>query len=330
MPFGPFYNAIRGTTAGTPGTGSFTPNAASSGFLAWSTVPTGWIGLVRYEDGTDWELAYGYWNGTVISRPSNIVASSSGSRLSLTSSATASLVADGTIVAPIALNAGRGLVPVVNNTTPTAIGAPGVTAVGTAAAVALATTNYLTEQPRVQYTSVTTANGQAGAVSTQITAITSTTAGRGGWLFASRFGASQLPTGPRFFVGMTGTTYSGSTVEPSALTANLAVFGKDSTDTNLQLIVNSNAGSGTKTDTGIALSTNDWFHAQLWTQPGSTTVYALLVKMNDGSIYYGSTNTDVPANGALLFPHVLGSLSSTTGTAIVMHIGGLQVRTGGL
>jgi hypothetical protein len=61
----PFYNCIKGATSGAPGTGAFTPNAAASGFRAWSLVPTGWIGLVRYEDGTSWELTYSYWNGSL-------------------------------------------------------------------------------------------------------------------------------------------------------------------------------------------------------------------------------------------------------------------------
>jgi hypothetical protein len=285
---------------------------------------------VRYEDGSSWELSYGYWNGTTISRPSNIVASSSGSRLSLTSSATASIVADGTAVGPNFLSDGRGYLAIINNSGQSALGVTAVTATGTAAAATIAATNYLTEQPRAQYTSATTANAQAGISNTNVTAITSTTAGRGGWMFATRFGASALPTGPRFYVGMTDTTFVGVTSEPSARTADYAVFAKDSTDINLQLLTNSGVSTGTKIDTGIALAANDWFHAQIWTQPGSTTVYALLIKMNGGSIYYGSTATDVPADGSLMRPNVIGGLSSTTGTAIVMHIGGLQVRTGGL
>lgn len=329
MPFGPFFNAVRGTTAGTPGTGSFTPNAASTGFLAWSTVPSGWIGLVRYEDGSSWELAYGYWNGTVITRPSNIVASSSGSRLSLTSSATASLVADGMMVSPNPVYDGRGYFPQINSTALTNIGLPGGVATGTAAAQTLATTNYLTEQPRLQLTSATTANAQSAYSTTNIVGITSTTAGRGGWMYVARFGASGLPTGPRFFSGMTSTTFIANAGDPSALTANYAIIGKDSADTNLQLITNSNVSTGTKIDTGMALAVNDWFHQQIWTQPGSTTVYALLVKMNDGSIYYGSTNTDVPGNGSLLMPQCIGSLAATTGTAIVFHFGGFAVRNGG-
>ena len=330
MPAGPFYNNVKATSSGTAGTGSFTPSTATADGLAWSTVPTGWVGLVRYDDGTSWELAYGYWNGTTITRPSNIVSSSSGSRLSLTSAATAALVPDGALISPDFVVPQRGYLPQPNSTAISAIGLTGGTATGTAGAAALAATNYLTEQPRVQLTSATTANAQAGYSITNITGVTSSTAGRGGWKFSCRFGASQIPTGPRFFVGMTNTTFVGVTTEPSALTANYAVFAKDSTDTNIQLLTNSNVSTGTKVDTGIALAANDWFHAQIWTPPGSTTVYALLIKMNDGSIYYGSTSTDVPATGSLLFPQAMANLSATTGTAVILHYGGYWVRTGGL
>src|SRR4051812_31933390 len=97
----PFFLAVKGNTSGTPGTGAFTPNTAQAGYRAWSTVPTGWIGLVRYEDGTAWELTYSYWNGTTLSRASTqMVASSTGSQLSLSSSGLAGLVLDSAEVQP--------------------------------------------------------------------------------------------------------------------------------------------------------------------------------------------------------------------------------------
>jgi hypothetical protein len=234
------------------------------------------------------------------------------------------------MVAPKLVIPQRGYLPQVNSTALTAFGLPGGTATGTAAAAVLAATNYLTEQPRLQLTSNTTANAQSAYSTTNPVGVTSTTAGRGGWEFMCRFGASQLPTGPRFFIGMTSTTFIANANDPSALTANYAIFGKDSADTNLQLITNSNAGTGTKIDTGIALAANDWFHAQIWIPPGTNTVYALLVKLNDGSIFYTSTSTDVPANGALMMPQCIGSLAATTGTAIIFHFGGFWVRTGGV
>lgn len=329
---GPFHNAIKGTTAGTPGTGAFTPNAASSGALAWSTVPTGWIGMVRFEDGTAWELSYCYWNGTTLSRATTqFVTSSTASILTLTAAATASLTTDGGRIAPSLIVPFRLATPVIGAaTTPTVVGTAAGTMTGTAAAAVLAATNYLTEQPRIQLTSATTANANAGYTHSAIMAVASATAGRGGWEFTCRFGATGLPTGPRLFVGITDNSLVGGTSEYSARGHNYAGFVKDSTDTNIQLLVNDGAGPGTKTDTGIALVANGWYEATIWSDPGSLTVKALLVRLDTGAIYYGLTATNVPATGALMFPECLGGLSATTGTAFVMQFGGYAVRTGGI
>lgn len=328
---GPFYNNIKSTSSGTAGTGAFTPSTATADALAWSTVPTGWIGLVRYDDGTSWELRYGYWNGTTISRPTNgFVSSSSGSALSLTSAATAALVPDGVWLRPDYPGVLREATPQPATANFSLFGLPAGTSTGTAAGVALSTTNYLTEQPRTQFTSATTANAQAGYSHSALYAISSTNAGRGGWKFRCRFGATALPTGPRLFVGMTGTTYVGNTGEPSALVANYAVHGFDSTDSNvIQLITNSNASTGTKVSTGITFAVNGWYESIIWALPGSLTIYALLIRWDTGEIYYTSTATDVPVNGATMFPQCLGALSATTGTAIVMQWGGYAVRAGG-
>lgn len=329
----PFYNNIKGTTGSSPGTGAFTPNAAVTGALAWSNVHTGWMGLVRYDDGTSWELRYGYWDGTTISRPTNgFVSSSSGSGLSLGASATATLVIDGTDIQPRIAGDVRASIPATENTTPANVGLS-VTASGTAAGVAVAATSYLTEQVRVQYTSATTANARAGVTlgtpGTPI-AVTSSTAGRGGWSFNARFGVSQLPTGPRLFVGMTDSSYAGVTTDPSALVADYAGFAKDAADTNIQLLVNSAVSTGTKTDTGIPLVVNAWYDASLWSLPGSLTVYALLMRRDTGDLWYGSTATDVPVSGSLMQANLIGALSGTTGTAIIVHYGGISVRTGGM
>lgn len=329
----PFYNAIKGTTAGAPGTGAFTPNAAATGFRAWSNVPAGWIGLVRFEEGTAWELTFSYWNGTTLSRAATqLFASSTGSALALTTAATASMVADGSeVMSHLGGTPWRGWLSIINSATPQNISMTAApTATGTNAAAALATTNQLTEQPRTQLTSLTTANAQAGWSVTTAQALVSTAAGRGGFEFVCRFGASALPTGPRFFCGMTSVTFVGNTGEPSALaSASYACFAKDSTDGNIQLLVNDGtATGGTKTDTGIALVANGWYEGSIWAEPGSNKIWALLVRLDTGAIWFGSTTTDVPANGALLFPQVLGGLSATTGTAIVLHIGSVFIRTG--
>lgn len=327
---GPFFNGIKGTTAGTPGTGAFTPNAASAGFLAWSAVSTGWIGLVRYEDGAAWELQYSYWNGTTLSRAATtqFVSSSSGSALTLTSAATAAMVLDANEIAPHLGVPWRGWMPNIETATFTTLGITTPTLTGTAAAPPLTATNRLTEQPRVQITSATTANAQAGTTSTFGVAVVSTTAGQGGGEMTFRFGCAALPTGPRVFAGLTGTTFVANTGEPSALVAHYAVLGKDSTDTNMQFLVNSNAGAGTKTDTGIPLVANSFYECAIWFNPGGNTMFMLLIRFDTGAIYYGSTATDVPATSTVLRPQILTGLSATTGTAIVLHAGAMFVRTG--
>jgi hypothetical protein len=327
----PFYNAIRGTTSGTPGTGAFTPNAASSGFRAWSLVPTGWMGMVRYEDGTAWELSWCYWNGTTLSRGTNqLFDSSTGSVLSLTSAANATMEIDAAEVMP-ELGGMKLASWLVNQGTAALenIASATITATGTAAAGTFSNASYLNRTNRSQTTSATTANAQAGWSCAAAFMVSSTTAGSGGWSMRTRIAASQLPTGPRLFCGLTSTTFVANTGEPSALTAHVAAFAKDSTDTNIQLLVNSNAGSGTKTDTGIVLATTGWYEFRLWAEPGSTKIYALMMDLNAGTIWYNTTTSDVPGDGALLMPQVLGGLNgSNTGTAIIMHTAGAAFRGG--
>lgn len=334
MPAGPFINAIGSTSSGTAGTGAFTPLAAANGLIHWANttfgVPTGWIGLVRYEDGTAWELRYGYWNGTTISRPANgFVTSSTGTGLSLTSAAIATMVADGGIVQPhLGMGMQRGYTGIPNaSTTPTVYGTAAATVTGTAGTATIATTNFRTEIPQSQTASATTANAQCG-YSTAILAVNNTTASRGGWQFVTRFGTSTtIPTGRRMFVGVTGATFVGNTGEPSAFTAHYATFALDSTDTNIQLLVNSNASTGTKTDTGIPLVLNGWYHAQLWQMPGSTRTFGLLIRLDTGDIWFGSTTTDTPGTSTLV-GNVIGGLSGTTGTAFTMNMGAMMLRAG--
>lgn len=331
---GPFYNNIKGTTAGAAGTGAYTPSAAATGGIAWSAVPAGWSGLVRYEDGATWELQYSYWSGATLSRNSTagalnqFVNSSTGSALSLTAAATAEMVADANEIAPhLAVNM-RAWLGQVGAAGVTALGGLNVTTTGTGASTTIATTNALTEQPSISITSATTANAQSGVSMTAPICAVNTTAGRGGGEMAFRFGCSQLPTGPRVFMGLTGTTFVANTAEPSALTAHYAVLAKDSTDTNLQFLCNSNAGTGTKIDTGIALAATGVYECSIWFGPGGNTMRMLLIRLDTGAIYYGSTATAVPATGTALFPQIMCGLSSTTGTAIILNFCQAVFRTG--
>lgn len=326
---GPFHNNIRAPASGTPGTGAFTPTGSVVGARPWTSAPTGWIGLVRYEDGVDAELRYGYWNGTTISRPANgFVWSTTGAGLNLTGASTASLIVDGSEVQPHLGGVGFSLIaPLPGAATINGVGAVN-TNLGTASLEVIAATNFLTEQARLKWTSLTTANAAAGVhMGTSPRIIHSTAAGRGGGEFVCRFGASQLPTGPRLWCGLQ-TAINSSVADPSSYT-NIAIFGKDTADTNIQLMTNDAAGAATKIDTGIAWAANGWYEASIWFDPGGGRVYALLIRLDTGDIFYRETTTDLPANGSLLIPVCYGSLAATTGTALVIHVGAMMTRTGG-
>lgn len=335
MSAGPFLNAIKGTTGSAPGTGDFTPNAAASGFIAWGDsvwgVPTGWVGLVRYDDGTAWELRYGYWNGTTISRPANgFVTSSSGSALSLSSAATAAIPADGQIVAPhLGTGLARGFTGIPSSsTTATALGVASASRTGTSGVATVATTNFLTEQPRSLQTSATTANAQA-AFTAGVLAVINTTSGRGGWQFVARFGSTQFdPTSRRLFSGVTSVTYVGVTTDPSALTARVAAFSLDVADTNIQFLTNDNSGTGTKIDTGVTFEAGGWYHTQIWMTPGGGRAYGLLIRLDTGALWFGSTTTDIPNTTATLRHQIVGGRGAGTGTAFALHMGAMMLRPG--
>jgi hypothetical protein len=282
--------------------------------------------MVRYEDDSSWELTWSYWNGTTLSRASTqLFDSSGGSAISLTSAATAAMVIQASDMMShvgttkwCAWIAGT-------STTLVGVGVAALAVTGTPSAGALATTNLLTQQVRVVETSATTANATAGVSGGA--AVVDTTAGRGGMEYVARFGASTLPTGPKLFVGLTTVTFGGTTGEPSALAANIAAFAKDSTDTNIQLLTR-DGSTANKVDTGIALVASGWYEASVWIEPGSNKVYGLLIRLDTGAIWFGSSTTNPPATGSSMLTNTFGGLSGTTGTAFVINIGSVSLRAG--
>lgn len=329
----PLIAAANGTTAGTPGTGAFTPNAAVSGYQPWSAVAPGWHGFVRYADGSAWEIEYSYWNGTILTRSSTqFYTSSTGSQLTLTSAATAVQILDPAgIMVHLGSNEWTGAWAVIGGTGLFFNkGVAGVTVTGTAGAEVLAPTTHLTEQVRTASNSATTpANSQASFTVTNNSVIfPPATAGRGGFDFSTRLGhITSFPTGYRFFAAVTDVTFVGNAGEPSALVGNWAAFLKDSTDTNIQFATNNGSGGGTKSDTGIAFTIDHWYWFRTWAAPGGSGLYwGLMVDLTSGSIWLGSRTTDLPTNVSA-FMQVVSGLSSTTGTAIKPRISHLLSRS---
>ncbi len=326
---GAFHNAVKGVTGSAPGTGNYTPSAAAAACRAWSNVQAGWMGLVRFDDtGSAWEYSYCYWNGTAIVRTANgFVESSSGSQLSLTVAATAAMVIDAAAIGENNLNSGRGWFAGIAGTTMNAVGLPPATVAGTAAGFAVTNTDFPSTQPRIRYSSATTANASAGVSTAMTVATSSTTAGQGGFRYKSRFGVSQTVTGPRFIFGVGSATYAAAASDPSAVVGDSYLLIKDSTDTNFQLF-HSRSGPGalsTKYDTGIPLVLLGWYEIEIWQWPGSLDVYYKFFRLDTGAIFYKkvAANANSPATGAQYRLHALGSLSATTGTALIMNLAGV-------
>lgn len=322
----PFFGPVQSTVTGTPGAGSITPNTAVAGALAFSVVPTNSFLFLYITDGSAWENSYSLWNGTTLTRV--LVNSSTGSLLSLTSAAIVAIVPDPWEVQPhvggpkwgsISARAGSG--------TPSRHGLFDETAYATLSSASPAATNLFTQQHRMLSTSPTTASATCGMRLSSSDVCRHTTAFFGGFDLRIRMGASQLPTGPRLFLGL---NQGGAitTAEPSSFTI-MCGFGKDSTDTNIQFMVNDSSGTATKTDTGIAFAVNDYYDARVWCNPGGAAVYGVLRRLGTGTAWLGNATTDLPNSGSMMNAQCFGGLSATTGTAFIMGIGSLYLRTGG-
>lgn len=90
-----YLNRVKMTVSGTPGTGTATLNAASTGYVAFASGDSGKTFSILWEDtGNAWEIGTGCTythSGTTLTRGTR-VGSSTGSALSLTSAATATVI----------------------------------------------------------------------------------------------------------------------------------------------------------------------------------------------------------------------------------------------
>lgn len=308
-------------TTAAPGSGSFTPTILTRGIARLGQLRVGGCFLFRFDDGADWEVRWGFYTGSVVTRPTNgFVASSTGSALTLTVNAIA------TALSPLGLwSRGMGetamsIVPATSTATLVSSGLGTATVTGTAAAGTFADTNQLTRQNKTQLTSATTASA-SNEVKPSAACVSRNT----GYHFCSRLGVTQLPNAPRMWVGTGGGVISN---EPSAFVDTLG-FGKDSTDTNIQMMVNDNSGTATKQDTSIVLAINTLYEVSVWCDAAGATGYGLLVDYTNQALWYGSAASNLPTIGTFVFARSVVSLNGTdTGTAAIMQFCGMYLRTG--
>ena len=185
----------------------------------------------------------------------------------------------------------------------------GNTATGTVTTRNIASTNYFTSSKRIGYVSSATAGNSAGTRHGIQQFWRGDAPGLGGFFYVARFGLSSplLVLDQRSFVGLVGQTTVLSNANPSTRT-NILGFGVDSADSTWTFMHNDGAGAATKDALTGTFPPRDinttMYEARIYCAPNDTTVYYSLEVLNGGSLFEGSTNTNIPSNTTFLSPQI--------------------------
>lgn len=184
---------------------------------------------------------------------------------------------------------------------------------GTSAAQAtpnLASTNFLTQMKRATFGTGTTATGASGIQSATTACWLGNAAGMGGFFFQARFGIETHQAAMRYFVGLSAN--NAAMAADSSGWNNTVGIGKDSADSNWQIITRGTAV--TKTDTGCACTAGQVLDLFMFAPPNSSTVYARVVDPQTGTVYVNNVafSTNLPSNTTFLY--MQAHCQSTSGT----------------
>lgn len=211
---------------------------------------------------------------------------------------------------------------------PVTIGAPTLTATGTATSANVATTNRQTRTQRLEYL-VTTAATTAVAgwrYPNLGWTVGGANADEGGFFFVCRWGPATgvATTTNRAFVGMANVTTAPADAEPSSIT-NTIGMGWDAADTNIQ-IMHRGTGAVTKINLGASfpVPTTDRTKAYelvMFSPPGSTqSVSYTVTDLGTAATTSGTISTNMPTNTTLLAPRgwmSVGGTSSVIGISLM-------------
>jgi len=194
-----------------------------------------------------------------------------------------------------------------NTTTVDTTGGITLSATGTAAAKAVASTSYATRSIRLNYNSaISVSTGRYTGIrgSALLWYVT------GGFLYSGEFNISDTATatGTHNFWGLASSTSDLvigdiSNSQPSALT-NIIAFANDSGDANLQIMYNDASGTATKTDLGASFPSNRTagaaittiYACYLYNAPASSNVIYRIVNKETGAVAQGTLTTNLPAS----------------------------------
>lgn len=216
-----------------------------------------------------------------------------------------------------------------STTVPGIFGMAALTAVGTATARTVATTNLLSRMTRLGYVSAATAGSLAGAREAVAKFTTGAGPGLGGFFARYRFGISDPATvaGARMFVGLDALTAAPTNIDPSTK-INCIGVGQIGTSNNLH-IIRGNATAKTPIDLGADFPANtnvDAYELNLFAPPAGGC-YWQVRRLNTTFEATGFLpSTEIPIATQLLC-HQLWRCNNTTALAVGLDVCGIYIET---
>lgn len=216
------------------------------------------------------------------------------------------------------------------------------TAVGTATARNVATTNLMTRMRRLAYVSAATAGSLASLRTAQAQFTTGTGTGLGGFFASFRFAFSDAAavSGARAFVGFSSATGAPTNVEPNTLTNSIGiaqlstaadrlylVYGGSAAQTAIDLTTSFPPYNGT-----VGVTTGVPYDFTIWCPPnGNGVIHWQLDRLDTntstaGTITPGTPGTQTPANTTLLNP-VIWRCNNATALAVGIDISNVYIET---
>lgn len=228
-----------------------------------------------------------------------------------------------------------------STTVPAVFGMNAPTAVGTATARNVATTNRMTRARRLGYVSAATAGALAGIYGAQAQWAVGDGAGLGGFLFSCRFAFSDAAAvaGARAFVGLTSAVSAPANADPASLLNSVGVAQLSGSSTQLYLVC-----AGSAAQAAIPLGTNFppmaaagvtngvLYDLTLFSPPGEAGVIHYMLErvgtsfVASGRIAPASAGVQTPATSALLAPRAW-RCNNTTAAAVGIDLVGLYLES---
>lgn len=190
------------------------------------------------------------------------------------------------------------------------------TAIGTATAAALATTNMRTAARRLNFASAAGAGSSCGWLSNSTAVLRGNAAKVGGFLYVTRFAFLTMPATVRFFAGVCSATAALSNADPSTQ-VNMLGFAFDVADANFQALSTNATPTATKANAGFSWNMSDVFEVRVYCLPNDTNVFMSIQNLNAGTLFEATVTLTLPANTTFLAPQLWLNNGSTASACAV-------------